>query len=240
MKIFHSLFTAIITVTLAGSISAQESSADAGTTTAGKLVTKEDSLSYALSILNYGSLIRQNIDPDPDIFARAMKDYREGKQLMTDIKAREFVFAYVNEMQARQAELEREKNSEYIAANEAFLVKNGLRPEVKTTASGLQFEIVKPGSGAYPARESTVKVHYSGKLIDGTEFDSSIKRNTPAEFPLSGVISGWTEGLQLMQPGAKFIFYIPEKLGYGAQGAGNVIKPFSTLIFEVELLEIVK
>ncbi len=221
-------------------MSAQESSVISGTATGKKLVTKEDSLSYALSILNYGSLKRQNIDPDPEIFALAMKDYREGKQLMTDEMARSIVMAYVNEMQARQAELEREKYREYIAGNEAFLEKNGLRPEVKTTASGLQFEILNPGSGAYPTRQSTVKVHYTGRLIDGTEFDSSIKRNAPAEFPLSGVIAGWTEGLQLMQPGAKYIFYIPEKLGYGAQGAGNVIKPFSTLIFEVELLEIVK
>jgi len=96
------------------------------------------------------------------------------------------------------------------------------------------------GTGAKPTTESLVKVHYTGTLIDGTEFDSSVKRGEPAQFPVSGVISGWTEALQLMPVGSKFKLYIPEKLAYGANGAGDMIKPYSTLIFDVELLEIIK
>ena len=120
------------------------------------------------------------------------------------------------------------------------MAKNKERPGVIVTPSGLQYEVITMGNGPKPTASSTVKVHYVGKLIDGTEFDSSFKRNQPAQFPLSGVIPGWTEALQLMPVGSKFRLFIPENLGYGAKGAGDVIKPFSVLIFEVELLEIVK
>ena len=129
---------------------------------------------------------------------------------------------------------------DYIAQNEAFLAKNKEKEGVQTTPSGLQYEVIKMGTGPKPTAESTVKVHYVGTLIDGTEFDSSVKRNEPATFPVVGVIPGWTEALQLMPVGSKFKLCIPQNLAYGATGAGEVIKPYSTLIFEVELLEIVK
>lgn len=122
----------------------------------------------------------------------------------------------------------------------AFLQNNGMRPEVTTTKSGLQYEIIKQGDGKIPTESNTVKVHYEGKLIDGTIFDSSIKRGEPIEFVPTQVIKGWTEGLQLMPVGSKYIFYIPYDLAYGPNGAGGVIPPYATLIFEVELLEIVK
>lgn len=125
------------------------------------------------------------------------------------------------------------------AKGEQFLAENKLKQGVKVTESGLQYEVLKMGKGPKPTAESTVKVHYEGKLIDGTVFDSSIERGEPIEFPLSGVIKGWTEGLQLMPVGSKFRFYIPQELGYGAQTAGS-IPPYSTLIFEVELLGIQK
>ena len=123
-------------------------------------------------------------------------------------------------------------------AGEKFLEENKLRKEVKTTESGLQYEVLEQGKGKKPTAEQTVKVHYEGTLIDGTVFDSSYDRGEPIEFPLNGVIKGWTEGLQLMPVGSKYKLYIPYALGYGERGAGQTIPPYSTLIFTVELLEI--
>ena len=139
---------------------------------------------------------------------------------------------YVDEVIARI------KYGEAKAEGEKFLQENALREEVKTTESGLQYEVLVAGKGAKPTAESTVKVHYEGTLIDGTVFDSSYERGEPIEFPLSGVIKGWTEGLQLMPVGAKYKLYIPYELGYGERGAGQNIPPFAILIFTVELLEI--
>ena len=124
------------------------------------------------------------------------------------------------------------------AKGEQFLQENALREEVKVTESGLQYEVLKEGKGAKPTAESTVKVHYEGTLIDGTVFDSSYQRGEPIEFPLNGVIKGWTEGLQLMSVGSKYKLYIPYELGYGERGAGQSIPPYAALIFTVELLEI--
>jgi FKBP-type peptidyl-prolyl cis-trans isomerase len=121
---------------------------------------------------------------------------------------------------------------------EKFLAENKNAKGVTTTASGLQYSVIKEGTGPKPTASSTVKVHYTGKLLDGTTFDSSVDRGEPVEFPLNGVIPGWTEGLQLMNKGAKYKLYIPANLAYGDRGAGNAIGPNETLIFEVELLEI--
>jgi FKBP-type peptidyl-prolyl cis-trans isomerase len=125
-------------------------------------------------------------------------------------------------------------------AGEDFLAENGKKAGIITTASGLQYEVVAEGPGPKPAAEDTVRVHYEGKLIDGTVFDSSYLRGEPIEFPLGGVIPGWTEGLQLMNEGSTYNLFIPQDLGYGDRGAGEAIPPFSALIFKVELISIIK
>ena len=139
-------------------------------------------------------------------------------------------------MEAKEAE----KHKDAIAKGEDFLAENAKRETVHVTESGLQYEVITMGEGEKPTAESRVKVHYHGTLIDGTVFDSSVQRGEPIEFPLNGVIKGWTEGLQLMPVGSKFILYIPYQLAYGEQGAGELIGPCEALIFEVELLEIVE
>ena len=119
-----------------------------------------------------------------------------------------------------------------------FLEENAKKDDVQTTSSGLQYKVLEEGFGTSPKASETVKVHYKGTLIDGTEFDSSYKRGEPISFPLNRVIAGWTEGLQLMKTGAKYEFYIPYELAYGERGAGAVIPPYATLVFLVELLEV--
>ena len=209
-----------------------------------KIKTKEDSLSYAFGIVNFNALQSDSLKLDARIVAKAMLDGEKGKPEMSDEIARGFIMSFVTERQATQAAQKAEQDKllfkDYIAENEAFLAKNKEKAGISVTPSGLQYEVIKMGTGPKPTQNSTVKVHYTGTLIDGTEFDSSVKRNEPAQFPVSGVIPGWTEALQLMPVGSKFKLYIPENLAYGANKAGDVIKPFSTLIFEVELLEIVQ
>jgi FKBP-type peptidyl-prolyl cis-trans isomerase FklB len=208
------------------------------------LKTKEDSLSYAFGIVNYNALKTDSFNLDPMVVAKAMVDGKSGKPVMADDVARAYIMGYINKREAvkasRKAETDKVKYKDYIDQNEAFLVKNKEKSGVTTTASGLQYEVIKMGTGPKPTAQNTVKVDYVGTLIDGTEFDSSVKRKQPATFPVSGVIPGWTEALQLMPVGSKFKLYIPASIAYGAAGAGEVIKPFSTLIFEVDLLEILK
>ena len=209
-----------------------------------KLKTKEDSLSYAFGIVNFNALQTDSLKLDPRIVAKAMLDGEKGKPEMSDEIARGFIMSFVTARQAVQAAQQAEQDKllykDYIAENEAFLAKNKEKAGVSVTPSGLQYEVITLGTGPKPTQDNTVKVHYTGTLIDGTEFDSSIRRNEPAQFPVSGVIAGWTEALQLMPVGSKFKLYIPENLAYGANQASDLIKPFSTLVFEVELLEIVQ
>lgn len=143
-------------------------------------------------------------------------------------------------METIKAKAVAEKYAEYKAENEKFLADNKTKEGVKTTASGLQYKVIKEGKGEIPTETSRVKVHYKGTLIDGTEFDSSYKRNEPATFGVNQVIKGWTEALKLMPVGSKWELYIPQELAYGDRQTGAQIKPFSTLIFEVELLDIEK
>lgn len=209
-----------------------------------KLKTKEDSLSYAFGAINYNALKADSLYLNPMLLAKAMVDGENNKSLMSEEAARAYIMTFINKRETakaeKQAAMNKETYKDYIAQNEAFLAKNKEKAGVTETTSGLQYEVIKMGTGPKPTDKNTVKVHYVGTLIDGSEFDSSIKRNEPATFPITGVIPGWSEALQLMPVGSKFKIYIPQSLAYGARGAGDIIKPYSTLIFEVELLEIVK
>lgn len=137
-------------------------------------------------------------------------------------------------------DLEKKAEAQARKEGEMFLAENGKKENVKTTASGLQYVVEKEGEGAQPGAEDEVTVHYTGKLLNGTVFDSSVNRGEPATFPLNRVIPGWTEGVQLMKEGAKYTFFIPSDLAYGPNGVPNVIPPHSTLIFEVELIKVNK
>jgi len=150
----------------------------------------------------------------------------------------EEINAAIGEIQQRLEAVMQATAGEQAAAGQSFLAENAKRSEVQVTESGLQYEIISEGSGATPAESSTVSTHYAGTLLDGTEFDSSYKRGEPAQFPVNGVIAGWTEALQMMPVGSKWKLYIPYELAYGEQGAGGAIGPYQALIFEIELLEI--
>lgn len=197
-----------------------------------ELKTLEDSAAYAIGMqfgqaLKQGNLQNINIE----ILTKGLQDELNGAAIMDQHQ-------YESTLEAFFTKKMKEDNAEKVAEGEKFLAENAKRPEVKTTASGLQYEVITEGTGAKPAATSTVRVHYEGTTIAGKVFDSSYQRNEPAEFPLNRVIAGWTEGLQLMTVGSKYKFYIPYDLAYGERGAGQDIKPFETLIFVVELLEI--
>jgi FKBP-type peptidyl-prolyl cis-trans isomerase FklB len=208
-----------------------------------KVESRLDSLSYAYGIYIHAGLSKDSVNLDPMILAKAMMDSKNGKPAMDENVARGFLFAYFNERdmvkKAKQAEANKILYKDLIAKSDSFLQKNKERQGVIVTASGLQYEVIKMGTGPKPTPNSEVKVQYKGSLINGTQFDASDPKK-PVQFLVKGVIKGWTEALQLMPVGSKFKLYIPQELAYGAEGAGGVIKPFSTLIFEVELLEITK
>lgn len=199
-----------------------------------ELKTLEDSAAYAIG-MQFGQAITQNglANLNIELIKKGLEDEVNGKSALDPHQ-------YEATLEAFFTQKQKEENKEKIEEGEKFLEKNAKRKEVKTTASGLQYEVITEGNGDKPLATNTVKVHYKGTTIAGKVFDSSYDRGTPAEFPLNRVIAGWTEGLQLMSVGSKYKFYIPYNLAYGERGAGQDIKPFETLIFEVELLEIKK
>jgi len=208
-----------------------------------KLETDGDSISYALGINVGQGLLSQLIQvPDIRAFATGLQDAinanggNDGFKL-SDEALNELMMRIQNQIMYRQQEKMRELQTENLALANAFLQENGSKDGVMTTSSGLQYRIIKEGDGPMPIPMSSVTVHYVGTLLDGTEFDSSRKRGQPATFPVTGVIEGWTEGLQLMKTGSVFEFYIPPSLGYGQNG-NQRIPPNALLIFEVELLEV--
>lgn len=197
-----------------------------------------DKTSYAIGLSFGQHLAESGIKGiDYDSFARGVEAMCEQKPFEIDInEAQQLLNTYFTKLQAEKDAASADKRK----AGEEFLKENSKKDGVKTLASGLQYEIIKEGNGAIPTAKDKVKVHYHGTLIDGTVFDSSVKRGEPAVFGVTQVIPGWVEALQLMPVGSKWKLYIPYNLAYGERGAGNMIKPYSTLIFEVELLDIVK
>lgn len=176
---------------------------------------------------------------DKDALMQGMKDGMNNTLLFETNEIQQLAQAGEQAMQAKQKELASQMATENLEKGAAFLAENGTKEGVVTTESGLQYEVITEGEGASPVATDTVKVHYLGTLLDGTEFDSSYSRGEPAVFPLNRVISGWTEGVQTMKEGGKTRFFIPANLAYGERATGN-ITPNSTLIFEVELLEVIK
>ncbi len=204
-----------------------------------ELTSEKDKVSYSIG-LNIGNDFKtQKIDIDPAVLAQGIEDVLAGKEpLMTDEEAMETLEAFQKDLMESREEQAKVAAEENLKSEADFLAENGAKEGVVTLESGLQYKVISAGNGTKPTEEDTVSVHYAGRLLDGTEFDSSYKRDEPATFPVGGVIPGWTEALQLMDVGAKWELYIPSQLAYGERGAGPIIGPNATLIFEVELLEI--
>jgi FKBP-type peptidyl-prolyl cis-trans isomerase len=193
-----------------------------------------NAVSYCIGLSVADSLAQQELDTiNPQVMAEAIADVFQGKELkFSPEQANQIIQGYIQEINESKFNVHKEEG-------EAFLAENKKRPEVKTTPSGLQYEVIEEGTGAKPSATDTVKVHYHGTLTDGTVFDSSVQRGLPATFGVHQVIKGWTEALQLMSVGAKYRLYIPQDLAYGAHPhPGGAIKPFMALVFDVELIAI--
>ena len=204
-----------------------------------KMQSKQEKLGYAIG-MNIGmNMKQQKVDVDADQVAAGLKAALKGeKTVLTQEEMAQVLTAFQQEMQMKQmAEMAAEATKNEKLAQE-FLDKNSKLDGVVTLSSGLQYKVLTEGKGATPTADSTVQVHYRGSLIDGTEFDSSYQRGEPASFPVTGVIPGWTEALQLMKEGDKWQLVIPSQLAYGERGAPPVIPPNSALVFEVELLKV--
>ncbi len=199
----------------------------------------KEKISYSIGMDIGGNLKKGSVEIDPDMLAKGIKDsYGGGKTLLTEDQAREAIADFQKTLMAKKAEEMKKLSEKNKADGEKFLAENAKKEGVKSLPSGLQYREITPGKGKSPKATDTVTTNYKGTLIDGTEFDSSYKRGEPATFPVSGVIAGWTEALQLMKEGAKWELFIPPDLAYGDRGAGRDIGPNATLIFEVELISV--
>jgi FKBP-type peptidyl-prolyl cis-trans isomerase FklB len=202
------------------------------------LKTPKEKLSYIIGVQIGNDLKSQSIDVDPVIVNQGLQDSILGKDLkIGDQEAKEIISVYQKERAAKMAEEKKKAGEKNKQEGTAFLAENKKKEGVKTLPSGLQYKVIKEGTGKMPKATDTVVTQYRGTSVDGKEFDSSYKRGEPATFPVNGVIRGWTEALQLMKEGSKWQLFVPPALAYGDQGAGP-IGPNATLIFEVELLSI--
>lgn len=194
-----------------------------------------DKLSYAWGLAMGHQLKGMGMNSlNVEDFKDAVKSVYDGSEPAMNIdEAQKLIQDYLSDLQSKAEEAAK-------AAGKKFLEENKSNADVKETASGLQYVVEKEGTGAQPTAEDEVTVHYTGRLLDGTVFDSSVNRGEPATFPLNRVIPGWTEGVQLMKEGAKYTFFIPSDLAYGPQGIPGAIPPHSTLIFDVELIKVIK
>lgn len=200
-----------------------------------------DSVSYAVGVLVAQNFRSQNVTLNPEMVAKGFASVVKGDKLsMSEAECQNVMNSFMMKNQERQAAESAKQFFPNKEAGEKFLAENKKKDSVVTTASGLQYKIIKMGTGPKPLATDKVKTHYHGTLIDGQVFDSSVQRGEPISFPVSGVIPGWVEALQLMPVGSKWKLYIPQELAYGIRGGGQTIKPYSALIFEVELIEIEK
>ena len=200
--------------------------------------TEQEKISYALGF-NIGNNLKRDFTIDQEAFFQGVRDSQSGADtLLTDQEMQDTMMAFQQQMRQKRNESMKEAATKNKADGAAFLEENKNKEGVVTLQSGLQYKILKQGDGESPKASDTVSCHYRGTTIDGTEFDSSYKRGEPASFQVNGVIKGWTEALQLMKIGSKWMLYIPADLAYGDRGAGGVIEPGSVLVFEVELLGI--
>lgn len=206
-----------------------------------ELKTEKDSVSYSIGLDIGATFQRQGVEISPEAIIQGLKDAADtsAKRLMTDEQCRTVMMSYQQKLMAKAQEKAAAQSGQGKAEGAKFLAENKTKAGVVTTASGLQYKVIKAGSGKKPTAANEVKVHYKGSLINGTEFDNSYKRGEPITLPVGGVIAGWTEALQLMPVGSTWELYIPSDLAYGDRGSGP-IPPGSTLIFTVELIAIVK
>jgi FKBP-type peptidyl-prolyl cis-trans isomerase FklB len=205
-----------------------------------KLKTRQDSVSYSIGADIGKNMKTQELNLDLNVMLAGMKDAMGGKVQLTEEQSKAVMMSFQQEMMTKMQAKKAKEGEANVAQGKKFLEENGKKAGVITTASGLQYKMITEGSGKTPTDSSTVKVHYKGTLIDGTKFDSSYDRGQPIEFLVKGVIPGWTEALKLMKAGSKAQLYIPSDLAYREQGAPPSIPPNATLIFDVELLEVVK
>ena len=204
-----------------------------------KIELKDDKAKESYSVgYQFGQNLKKlETDLDAEVLSAAIRDALSGKESrLSDEEMRAAVASLQERTVAVMQASIKEKAQKNLAEGEKFLAENKTKEGVKTTDSGLQYKVLEDGEGPSPKAGDTVTVHYRGTLVDGTEFDSSYQRGEPATFPLTGVIPGWTEALQLMKKGSKWVLFIPSELAYGERGAGNRIPPNSTLIFEVEMI----
>jgi len=221
---------------LSASANAQNEKADSGKSA---LKDQKQKVSYGIGFNLGQNLMRDQLELDPQILAKGIMDaMTKQKPQMTEEEIRDTLLAFQKELRDQQEAKMKKAQAENVTKGKKFLEANAKKEGVKTTKSGLQYKVVKSGKGKTPTDKDSVTTHYRGTLIDGTEFDSSFKRNQPATFPVSGVISGWTEALQLMKEGDKWQLFIPSDLAYGERGSGPDIGPNEVLIFDIELLKV--
>lgn len=236
------VFALVLAVSACGQQSEEQGSAGGASANGDTVTLSNDSQkrSYALGMDIGNSLKDLPVKPKVDYLAAGIRDVVQGKkpQLSAD-EQKEVMQSFVKEVEAAQKKKTSAEAQTNLDAGKKFLADNKDKDGIKVTDSGLQYKVVKPGKGDSPDAKDSVKVNYEGKLIDGTVFDSSYERGEPVTFPVSAVIPGWTEALQLMKPGAEYMLYIPPNLAYGERGAGAKIGPNQTLVFKVELLKVI-
>ncbi|MBC8002159.1 MAG: FKBP-type peptidyl-prolyl cis-trans isomerase [Opitutaceae bacterium] len=205
-----------------------------------ELKDPKDKVSYAFGMNIANNMKKQGIDINPEAVAAGMKDMMAGKTVLNESQAQQVLMSFQQEMMAKQADKAKVSGEKNKVEGEKFLAENKKKAGVKVLPGGVQYTVLKEGAGAMPKATDSVKTHYRGTLIDGTEFDSSYKRGEPAVFGVTQVIPGWTEALQQMKTGSKWQIVIPADKAYGANGSGADIGPNATLIFDIELLSIEK